>query len=472
MRYLNFSNTSFTCLPEQIGDLLNLQSLMLCGCRGLSTLPKSIVKLLNLRHLGITDTPKLKNMPSGLGGLFCLQTLSKVVIGGADKFSICDIKGLLYLEGQLSIEGMHNVKNSLHAREANLQQKKGICDLRMEWSYGVLGDHQNEINDFEVLEGLRPFEKLTSLKIVNYIGTKFPSWIGDPSFVCLNQLALHGCIKCTCLPTLGLLPSLQKLYVESMERLKNLGSELLGPSNSFHSPSLEILEFKEMKSWEEWSTSGGEKAISFPCLHEISIIDCPKLDVVAIDSIPSLRVLHVQRCSLAVLKSMVGVSSSISRLKICNIKGLTWLQREVLDHIREVEDLEISKCVDLTYLWESEAATCKIPVNLQKLLVRRCANLVSFGEKEMNPSTSMESFKEVIIECCPRLESYNCPNSIEKLVIEECRSITLLGFPAMDGLPSALKNLEIRRCGNLEASWFLNNFLHHLNLSTFQGFRI
>ncbi|PWA38627.1 NB-ARC domains-containing protein [Artemisia annua] len=134
MRYLNFSNTDIKCLPEVVGDLYNLQSLLVSGCPHLSSLPNSIIKLISLRHLDISNTPKLNKMSSGFGGLTGLQTLSKVVIGGADEFKISDLKSLVHLQGQLSIEGLHKVINAVHAKEANLLQKKGLRDLEMKWS--------------------------------------------------------------------------------------------------------------------------------------------------------------------------------------------------------------------------------------------------------------------------------------------------------------------------------------------------
>ncbi|XP_076899664.1 putative disease resistance protein At3g14460 [Bidens hawaiensis] len=344
----------------------------------------------------------------------------------------------------------------------------------MEWS-DVFDDSRNEKTEYEVLEGLRPFEKLTSLKIAYYMGTKFPSWVGDSSFDCLTGLALRGCRRCTCLPTLGHLPSLQKLFVECIDGLKSLGCEFLRPSNSLQDvafPSLEILEFKYMESWEEWSTSGGDKDGLFPCLREMSIINCPKLDVTAMELIPSLQVLHVEGCSLAVLRSMVGVSSSIVRLTMNNIKGLTQLHGKVLEHLKAVEDLKISKCDELVNLWESEAAAYAILVNLKRLELTGCENLVSLGEKEADLVINIESFIEVIIEDCPRLESYKCPNSIEKLTIMDCASLTSLTYPTMDDLPSTLKSLDIRRCDNVEVNWLLMPSLEYLSIWSMRNLRL
>ncbi|MFS8002307.1 hypothetical protein Hanom_Chr13g01200581 [Helianthus anomalus] len=77
-----------------------------------------------------------------------------------------------------------------------------------------------------------------------------------------------------------------------MYGLKSLGSEFFGPSNPRQGvafPSLEVLSFENMKGWEEWAISGGDKVGIFPCLPNISIINCPKLEVVEIGLIPSLR---------------------------------------------------------------------------------------------------------------------------------------------------------------------------------------
>ncbi|KAL8260445.1 hypothetical protein R6Q59_028398 [Mikania micrantha] len=527
LRYLNLSGTQITCLPEQVGDLHNLQSLLLSRCYNLSSLPASIVKLTNLRHLDISYTNQLKKMPLGLGGLTSLQTLSKVVIGEADEFNICDLKGLVHLQGQLEIKELQKVKKSFQAKEAELRHKKGIHELDLRWS-DVFDDSRNEATEYEVLEGLRPFKKLTSLSIWNYGGREFPSWVGDLSFDCLTHLKLIGCKSCTCLPALGHLPSLQELHVRRMDGLKSVGSEFLGPSNGVAFPSLKALIFLDMKGWEKWSTIHGGKGNMFPCLLEIFMSGCEKLDEVAIESIPSLQVLRVEGCSEIVLKSMVGVSSSIVRLTLENIRGLTQLPVDVLEHLEKVEDLFISKCDEVTCMWDSEAA-CKILLKLKKLEVYECKQLLSLGE------TNMPSITKVVIDSCESLKSYNCPSSIEKLTIKNCHSLTSLSctssienlkidnchsltslsctssienlklidchsltslsctssienltiagcysltslsFPTMDGLPSTLKSLDISRCNNVEVGWLDKNFLsslQHLYISHMVNLRL
>ncbi|KAJ0856753.1 putative leucine-rich repeat domain superfamily [Helianthus annuus] len=155
---------------------------------------------------------------------------------------------------------------------------------------------------------------------------------------------------------------------------------------------------------------------------------------------------------------MVGVSSSIARLTIENIEGLTQLHGKVLKDTKAVKYLNISKCGELAYLWGSEAEAYEILGGLQKLKVNRCANLISLGEKEM----PLKFVREVEIDDYRRLKSYSCPSNIEKLVIRGCHLTTSLSFPTMDGLSSSLKFLDIRRCNNMDVSWLHNKFLSSL----------
>ncbi|KAL7617008.1 hypothetical protein Lser_V15G03291 [Lactuca serriola] len=409
LRYLNFSHTPITCLPEEVGDLYNLQSLILHGCHHLSDLKKSFVKLINLRHLDIIDTPKLKNMPLGIGGLTSLQTLTKVIIeGDKNGFKISELKDLSDLEGEISLTSLEKVINPVEAKDANLHQKNGLDDLRMEWS-DVFDDSRNEMIEYQVLEGLRPHYKLRELGIVFYMGSMFPSWITDPTFDGLTELTLHGC-RSNHLPTLGQLPSLEKLFVKGMNEVKNVGFELLAPDDSFLGiafPSLEVLEFEDMKGWERWTSSRHDDdetaARSFPCLREISIKDCLKLAEVSIGLIPSLQVLHMKEGSKTVLKLVVGSSP--------------------------------------------------------KLEVRKCKNLVSLlGDKEVNLGISMECLKEVKFDSSNTPESFNCPNSVESLEIRDCDSLTSLTFSmghsdkgfGFDPL-CCLTSLTFIRCKNLKS---------------------
>ncbi|XP_023732317.1 putative disease resistance RPP13-like protein 1 [Lactuca sativa] len=454
LRYLNFSDTAITCLPQQVSHLYNLQTLLLRNCYQLSELPESFSNLINLRHLDISGTPNLNKMPLGIGGLSSLQTLPKVIIEGANGFKISELKGLSNFQSELSISGLDKVTDPKQAKDANLHQKEGLDVLEMKWS-NVFDGSRNEMNEYKVLEDLRPHPKLRNLKILFYKGTRFPSWVGDPSFSRLTELTLCGC-RSTHLPPLGHLKSLRKLFLTRMNEVKIVGFESLEPANSpleIAFPSLEVLKFDDMPGWQRWLLICGDNHGTFrpfPCLHEISITRCPKLDVVFVDRIPSLRLLHIEECSGVVLRSMVGVSSSLVSLEMLNLKGLTRLHGEYLKHLGALEDLYIAGCDELIHLGE--------PVSVHKLEVLNCKKLASLGEKEVKNAISMRPIKEVICLNCDSLESYTCPKTVEKLVIGWCRSMTSLTLHELD---SSLKELCINDCPNMDysfpsGSWPLN----------------
>ncbi|KAL7599276.1 hypothetical protein Lser_V15G24920 [Lactuca serriola] len=106
--------------------------------------------------------------------------------------------------------------------------------------------------------------------------------------------------------------------------------------------------------------------------------------------------------------------------------------------------------------------------------VRNCKKLVSLGKKK----NKMESMKEVKFYNCDRLQSYNCPMSVERLAINYCRSITSLNFSTVlisERIPekdfgisplSCLRSLEIFDLKTLVigclnkpmAEWGMQNF--------------
>ncbi|KAF5775788.1 putative P-loop containing nucleoside triphosphate hydrolase, leucine-rich repeat domain superfamily [Helianthus annuus] len=353
LRYLNLSRTNISKLPENVGNLYNLQTLIVFGCESLSTLPKSFLKLKKLRHFDIRDTPHLKKLPLGIGELKNLQTLPKVIVGGDGDFAITKLKGLENLRGELSIEGLQKVQIPMHAREANVSQKR-LTKLKMKWG----NDSQRGSLEKEVLAELKPHtDTLKHFEVEYYGGVEFPCWVGDPTFHQLVHVSLRGCRKCTSLPLLGRLPSLKELLIQGMDDVKVISLEL-SRSTDVTFPSLEILRFEDMSSWKAWSTNS---EVMFPRLRELQIIKCPDLIDVSLEALPSLRVLRIEGCSESVLRSLVQAASSTTKLEIESILGLTdevW--RGVIVNFWAVEELCIRKCDEIRYLWESDAEASKV----------------------------------------------------------------------------------------------------------------
>ncbi|KAJ0557714.1 putative leucine-rich repeat domain superfamily [Helianthus annuus] len=139
----------------------------------------------------------------------------------------------------------------------------------------------------------------------------------------------------------------------------------------------------------------------FPCLQELQIKKCPNLSDVSLEALPSLRVLKIDGCCESGLRSLVRAA---------------WA----------VEELSIFRCNEIRYLWESEAKASKVLVNLKKLQVYCCKNLVSLGEKEEDEDNIriklLSSHRKLEIQSCDSMERLFCPNSIESLVISDCNS--------------------------------------------------
>ncbi|KAJ0860466.1 putative virus X resistance protein-like, coiled-coil [Helianthus annuus] len=445
LRYLNLSKNPITHLPESVGNLYNLQTLLLTCCSDLIKLPNSFSKLKNLRHLNIYGTPLLNKLPLWIGQLKSLQTLTKIIVGGDNDLAITKIKDLTVFLGWIHIKGLDKVEMAMHAQEANLLHNR-FAFLELEWS-DVFDGSRKESLEKEVLCGLKPNSaSLTLLHIVSYGGIEFPNWVGDPSFLQLTEVRIHGCKNCTSLPPLGQLPSLKKLFIEDMDEVKAMGSELVGTGLPF--PSLEVLKLENMKRLEVWSTNNG--VVSFPCLQKLVVRNCPNLVQVSPEALPSLNILKVSECDSGVLRSLVQVASGLWSLRIESISGLddvVW--RGVIEYLGAVEYLTIKKCNEIRYLWEAMAS--KALIHLRYLDVRKCQKLVRLGEKEEGDScgsnviTTLSSLK---IQKCESMEHCRCPNNIEDLHISDCPSITSVSFLTTAG-GQKLKNLFIKDCDKL-----------------------
>nr|GEX72547.1 hypothetical protein [Tanacetum cinerariifolium] len=426
LRYLNLSQTKITHLPDTVCDLYHLETLILFGCSLLTKLPNDFIKLKSLRHLDITDTPLLKDLPLWVSELKSLQTLSKIIIGGENSFSINNLKDFRNLHGKVSIKGLDKVKNATEAREANLSQKM-LTKLEMEWT-DVSDGSREETSDEEVLDMLKPDnDGLKKLEIVNYGRLKFPKWVGDPLFRQLAHVSIRGCKKCTSFPPLGELPALKELSIQDMDDVKDVGLEFLGTGVAF--PSLEILKFKGMPGWEVWSTNSRSE------------------------------VLKIKECGNGVLSSLVYGAPSVTKLEIVSISGLTnevW--RGVILDLEAVEELVVTQCHEVRYLWESEVAeaSSKVLVKLRILFVSNCKNLVSLWEKDEEynyGSNLLTSLTLLYMHGCENFKHLSGPNNIETLQINYCGSMKCVSFSRGGG--QKLKSVDTGNCSEklMMKSW-------------------
>ncbi|CAL5382435.1 unnamed protein product [Camellia sinensis] len=444
LRYLNLSNTNVEELPESLGSLYNLQTLMLRGCEKLKKLPTDLGNLIDLRHLDITNAHHLEEMPLGIGKLASLQTLSNFIVTKNSGHRLKELGNLIYLRGRLCLSGLQNVVVPLDAREANLIDKEGLDVLSMEWSVNSDDSRDGRV-ETKVLDMLQPHKNLKELHIKGYLGTGFPTWIGDPLFSNMADISLDNCGNCASLPPLGQLPSLKKLYITGMSSLKHVGCEFYGQGGVQPFPSLETLSFENMPEWEDWYTFGDHKEVQpftrvkslsiikcpkllkmlptdLPCLNNLEIRDCPKLCGMMPKDLPCLNNLNISECpqflvegssislpsltSIAMndvpltslqavleMRSMVDCevisanakskhSSSITSLRIGMIKKLELLPKWVTHGLMELEALEITSCEDLKTLWKNEERVQHSFPAFRRLEIEGCPQLVSLFEED------------------------------------------------------------------------------------------
>ncbi|KAF2293711.1 hypothetical protein GH714_004253 [Hevea brasiliensis] len=187
---------------------------------------------------------------------------------------------------------------------------------------------------------------------------------------------------------------------------------------------------------------------NFPKLHELTIINCPKLDGKLPRCLPSLKKLNIEKCQEMILRS-VPYLTSLTTLKIKGISGLAKLDEVVTQALVALEDLKISCCYQLMYLWQDSTNLDKLAC-LHNLEISLCWKLMSLvAEEEGLLPCNLEVLS---VEGCYELE--NLTNRLHSLASLRILSITycpkLVHFPAT-GLPCSLKGLHIQSCDSLES---------------------
>ncbi|MFQ6635738.1 hypothetical protein Gotur_010818, partial [Gossypium turneri] len=471
LRYLNFSNTNIKCLPDSLCTLYHLETLLLKGCFKLQKLPSNMGNLVNLHYLDIRGANSIERMPFGFDKLTNLQRLSDFIIREGDSCHMRDLKYLSNLKGDFRLSGLENV-NCQDAREAKLNEKKGIDRLVLHWSKKFEKDSRNKEDEELVLDSLCPPIKLEQLVIENYGGAKFSTWIADSSFKNMVSLGLHNCKNCKSLPSIARLSFLKDLSICGLDEVHKIGVELFGANQSNAFASLETLYFCDLPNWEEWDPCEfDEQTSKFPSLRELSILECPKLLGRLPTLLQSLQILIICEC-----KRLVVSISSFSSLCDLRIYGCEELVDAGSSSVQEVTSL---KSVTLKNI-------SKFDISAEKAMLR-FANSEAFdisGWKELESLSqnglSLVGHRFIAIADCPQLVSLETEEErllldkipgVESLEIRDCERLNRLpeilhAFPfitriklencpglvcfAKRNFPPALKELEICECENLQ----------------------
>ncbi|WMV52178.1 hypothetical protein MTR67_045563 [Solanum verrucosum] len=454
LRYLDLSNTQIKDFPNSICKLYNLQTLRVNYCSSLRRLPGELANMISLRHI-YCNRHYLSNdqfqMPLNMGQLTSLQTLQFFYVGLEKGRRIEELGRLKNLRGELTIKCLQLVRNKEDAQTACLKEKPNIYKLAYLW---FLDESEGcEINDEHVLDGLQPHPNLKALSVVDYLGTKFPSWFSEELLPNLVKLKLSGCKRCKEIPSLGQLKFLRHLELVGFHELECIGPALYGVeiSNIGSSsiiqvfPSLKELVLKDMRSLIEWK--GDEVGVRmFPRLEKLTITKCRRLK-----STPSqfeiLRELSIEGVDSEMpLLNLCSNLTSLVKLDICNVKELTCLPDEILRKNISLQYLSVSHCREFR---EFPRSLYNLH-SLKSLRIYSCNNFSSFvvpsGENYLN---SLESFQ---------LEECNGLTSLQSGMLHQCRSLhtllvrscnNLVSFPLHVGEMPSLGYLDISQCPKL-----------------------
>ncbi|XP_027083027.1 disease resistance protein RGA2-like [Coffea arabica] len=432
LRHLNLSGSDIVELPNSICDLWNLQILNLNRCGKLRSLPKGMRFLRNLLHLCLKGCESLTHMPSGIGKLTCLRTLSMVVLGGNRGFQLSELRDLNMLRGELTIEHLERIEDKKDAEEACLIKKQSLRELYLVWhSERTL----QRYNDEEVLKALKPRPSLQYLSIRGFKGSSlFPAWISTVKKVVVNESAAEyivGAQESTAAAA-AMSPSLKQLELEDMPNLKGmLGREVQGTPGVFS--RLESLSFRR----------------------------CPMLTL-PLPRMPSLKKLCVRYCGPNMAWASISNLTSLNSLDIRDIRGLSCFPEEMLQNLSLLESLDLWYIDDLRALPRSLASLTA----LKTLTIVECPELESLPEEGLR---GLASLQELHLVFCYNLVSLS-------MGTKALKSLTHLRIHWSDAtaLPEevkhfpALQKLELWRFFNLTSlpDWFGDHLtsLQHLTL--------
>nr|XP_048325567.1 putative disease resistance protein RGA3 isoform X2 [Ziziphus jujuba var. spinosa] len=245
-------------------------------------------KLVNLRHLLVNSCYALVGLPKGIGGLTQLRTLDTMVVPKKSEaayfLSLRDLKKLNHLRFQSSVFKITKCCNLINRSKSELMYWECLVTLILDFGGSEKKEEiRDEEDEFGILEALQPHPSLIYLGITEYKGTNlYPKWMMGLDK--LRGLHIIHCKQCESLPPLGsLLPSLEELVIDGLDKVKKIGDELLGlgveQAEAVSFPKLKELGFYNMRDWEDWEGTARTSLRSgvMPCLDVLRIENCGNL---------------------------------------------------------------------------------------------------------------------------------------------------------------------------------------------------
>ncbi|MED6187658.1 hypothetical protein PIB30_078479 [Stylosanthes scabra] len=441
LHYLDLSYTPIVSLSESLCKLYNLQTLKLSYCNNLEMLPDGTKDLVNLSHLDIEGTYMLKEMPKGMSNLKHLYSLWRYIVGRHEDNGIRELGTLDNLHGSLCISNLEHINNSREALEAKMGNKKQLHILELKWLRDGDGDDIDTVDvqkERDILDKLQPHRNLKELSIDGYGGETFPNWFGFSCYSNITKLSMHDCSNCRQLPSLGQLPSLQRLEISRLDGLEIIGCEFYSSDESSQQEtpfkSLETLIFKNMSSWREWHFP--DDFDGFPKLKSLLMEDCPVLTGDLPAHLPALDNLIIVGCEE--LACSLPIAPKLLQLRVRST--VTHMEDPELppEILREslIEETQLAKFV-------LECLPHVQPPGLQTLNINKCSSAMPISGDYLPPSLQCLT----ISDCSGLTFSNQLQHEfLTEIHVEECESLTSFLLAALPNLMT----LIIAGCENME----------------------
>ncbi|KAI8003978.1 putative disease resistance RPP13-like protein 1 [Camellia lanceoleosa] len=481
-------------------------------------LPKKFCELVRLRHFCIGDNENnRKLMPMMIGKLTSLQTLPFFVVGEDEGQKIEELGSLSKLRGKLIIYNLQQVKSREEADKAKILGKPNICKLGFYWDRVInpstAGD-TTSINHEDVLEGLKPHGNLKGLKLQNFEGKSFASWMMSGRDAQLLQnlvtIELSKCTRCEQVPPLGHLPHLEVIKMSELSNLKHIGPEFYGCHSVVNHdqckdgiitgsysgavttattkamavvfPALRELHLEYMPNIEEWcglgvSSSSSDTTMFFPLLKSVIISDCPELTTIPghLLSLQELICNDYRRDNPHTHRPYLRIEVSRASNSKIGVLLVDLLEKSG----KTLRKLTVSESVELCYL----------PINLQNLssledlTINQCPNLKSIiketeekeeeeEEEEASNCSGLTSLQQLRISRCSELTLPKglLQQTLVRLEISWCPNLIIADPDELCNLPS-LQSLTIQGCPRLAGWWeerlFCQTSLQKLTIGIF-----
>uniref|UniRef100_A0A0E0M8N0 AAA+ ATPase domain-containing protein n=1 Tax=Oryza punctata TaxID=4537 RepID=A0A0E0M8N0_ORYPU len=356
LRFLNLSQTRIKALPDTICNLWSLKFLLLRECKALHVLPKGIEHLKGLRDLDLTGTV-IKDAAFRVGHLRNLTSFRCFTVTSKEARTVHDtartvqdtvqdrsgwpldeLKNLCQLR-TLHVKRLEKAISQTQAAEVALHAKTGLRELELSCSGTVKTLQIPTVvqNIEDIFRELKPPRGLESLKIANYFGTKFPTWLSSTCLPNLLRLNITGCNFCQSFPLLGHLPELRSLCIADSSALKDIDTQFMDTDHSHQVPfpKLEDLHLQGLHNLETWTSI---EAGALPSLQALQLESCPKLRCLPdglrhVTSMTELRIVDME--SLEAVENI----AALRELSVWNTPNL-----KKIYNLPSLEDLDICHC--------------------------------------------------------------------------------------------------------------------------------